>query len=230
MIDTLFQSIITYNDRTFTLTPTSILICASFAILLGLIISFVYILTNERYTRDFVVTLVVLPVLVMTVILMVNGNIGTGIATVGAFSLIRFRSIPGTAKEIAFIFFSMAAGLTCGLGFIGYALLITVLLSLVILVLYVLSYGENKHPTKVLKITIPEDLNYCDVFDDILEKYTQKYTLTGVKTTNLGSMFIITYNIKLNDDINEKEFIDEIRCKNGNLTVSLNIDDTTPTL
>ena len=229
-MDKLFESLILDSNNSIALTPATTLICAVCALVLGLIISAVYMLTNERYTKDYVITLVVLPVLVMTVIMMVNGNVGTGIATMGAFSLVRFRSIPGTAKEIAIIFFSMAAGLSCGLGYIGYASLITILLSFVLLIMHALSFGEQKKVTKVLKITIPEDLNYQDIFNDIFEKYTVNSTVTGVKTTNLGSLFIITYNVQLKAGINEKEFIDEIRCRNGNLTVSLNIAEDTLSL
>ena len=171
MIDKLFDSIMLDGNNLISLTPIKTIICASCALILGIIISAIYMITSERYSKDYVITLVVLPVLVMTVIIMVNGNVGTGIATMGAFSLVRFRSIPGTAKEIAIIFFSMVAGLSCGLGYIGYAFVVTLLLSAVLLIMQFLSFGEPKKPVKILKITIPEDLNYCDVFEDIFEKY-----------------------------------------------------------
>lgn len=205
--------------NTLTLTPGSMIICSLVSILLGLAIAACYMICTEKYSSSFVITLVILPVLVQAVIMMVNGNLGTGVAIVGAFSLVRFRSIPGTSREIGTIFFAMAVGLATGMGYIGFAAIITVLVALVYVLLTKLHFGERKDTAKQLKITVPENLNYAGLFDDIFAKYLSEFELNKVKTTNLGSMFEITYRIKLVDENLEKEMIDEIRTRNGNLTV-----------
>jgi uncharacterized membrane protein YhiD involved in acid resistance len=159
--------------------------------------------------------------------MMVNGNLGTGVAVMGAFSLVRFRSLPGSSKEISAIFFAMAVGLSTGMGYISFAAVMTIILSLTLLLLSKTSFGGGETSSKELKITIPENLNYADVFDDLFEKYTKSAVLEKVKTTNLGSMFDLHYRIELNDESEEKAFIDEIRCRNGNLTVACNKSQTT---
>jgi uncharacterized membrane protein YhiD involved in acid resistance len=189
------------------------------AIIMGVVIAFTY-MKSESYTKNFVITLVLLPVLVQTVIMLVNGNLGTGIAVVGAFSLVRFRSIPGSSREISFIFFAMAVGLATGMGFLTFAAIVTVIVCAAFFLLLKTSFGDNTHTNdRKLRITIPENLDYTDVFNDILEKFTKKASLEKVKLTNLGSMFELHYNITLKDVKEEKEFIDEIRCRNGNLTI-----------
>ena len=150
---------------------------------------------------------------------MVNGNLGTGVAVLGAFSLIRFRSVPGNAKDIACIFFSMAVGLATGMGYITFAALITVVVSVFYMLLSKTKFGESESPEKELKVIIPENLDYTEIFDDLFTKYTKKSSLEKVKTTNLGSMYELSYHILLKDKKQEKAFIDEIRCRNGNLTV-----------
>ena len=152
---------------------------------------------------------------------MVNGNLGTSIAIVGAFSLVRFRSIPGTSKEIVSVFFAMAIGLATGMGQIVFASLITVLVSFVLIVLSKSNFGTRKGNIKILKITLPDDLDYSEIFDDIFDKYVDDYKLERVKTVNLGSLFELTYQLKIKKNINEKEFIDDLRCKNGNLKIIL---------
>jgi len=196
-------------------------ICSLISILIGFIIAFVYTKCSTRYTKDYVLTLVILPLIVQTVIMLVNGNLGVGVAVMGAFSLVRFRSIPGSAKEISVIFFSMAAGLATGMGYVTYALFITVIVVLVIVVVYATKFGTPTTRMKQLRVTIPEDLDYTDIFDDIFDKYTDSVHIENVKTTNLGSLFTVTYDVKLKKNVNEKEFIDDIRCRNGNLTVVL---------
>ena len=156
------------------------------------------------------------------VIMMVNGNVGTGVAVAGAFSLVRFRSAPGSAKEIGMIFLAMSAGLIAGMGYLGYAVLFTVLLCLVFILYNLIGFGEQKASSyKTMTVTIPEDLNYTEVFDDVLKTYTSKYELKKVKTTNMGSMFRLTYDIALKDKALEKEMIDAIRVRNGNLEISV---------
>lgn len=174
-----------------------------------------------KYSKNFVVTLTILPSLVQVVMMMVNGNLGTSVAVLGAFSLIRFRSLPGNSREIASIFLSMAIGLSIGMGQILFAILITVIICLVIIILMYTKFGETKDTVKILKITIPEDLDYTGVFDDIFKQFTKDINLEQVKTTNIGSMFELKYSVKLLKNINEKEFIDTIRCRNRNLNISL---------
>ena len=203
-----------------TLTMGNFIICSLTSIVLGIVIAACYMICSEKYTKSFVVTLAVLPILVQAVITMVNGNLGTGVAIVGAFSLVRFRSIPGNAREIGSVFFAMATGLATGMGYIGYGAVLTVMVALVMIILSKAEFGGKKSAdNKQLKITIPENLNYTNLFNDIFEKYLSEYSLLRVKTTNLGSMFELTYSIKMDNDESEKEMIDEIRERNGNLTV-----------
>lgn len=211
----MFNSILTES-----LTLSSFIICIGAALALGLVISFIHMKTST-YSKNFAQTLAIIPALIATVIIMVNGNLGTSIAILGSFSLIRFRSVPGNSKEIINVFFAMAVGLACGTGYIGYAALITIVVALFILLLSSINYGENKNSFKILKIQIPEELDYTTVFDDLFKVYTNKCTLTNSKTVNMGSMFELTYNVKLKNDSDEKAFIDDIRVRNGNLRVSL---------
>lgn len=206
----MFNSII---ESSITLNSALIIFISS--IVLGLIISLIH-MKSDKCSKNMAITLAILPFLVSTVIIMVNGNLGTGIAVVGAFSLVRFRSIPGTSKEIAVIFFAMAVGLALGTGYVGYGFIITVIGSILLYILSNTKYGETSS-NKTLRLIIPEDVDYTKEFNEIFDKYTNKYSLTKVKTTNLGSLFELTYNIELKG--NEKEFIDEIRTHNGNLKV-----------
>jgi uncharacterized membrane protein YhiD involved in acid resistance len=169
-----------------------------------------------------------LPAVVCIVIMMVNGNVGTGVAVAGAFSLVRFRSVPGTAREIGMLFVAMGAGLICGMGYLGYAFLFAAVMCLVVLIYNRLDLGAKKNADayKTLNITIPEDLNYTDVFRDVLECYTKSWELARVKTTNLGSMYKLTYHITLRNPSKEKEMIDQLRCRNGNLEISVSRQET----
>ena len=175
----------------------------------------------EVYTKSFVLTLATLPAIVCVVIMMVNGNIGAGVAVAGAFSLVRFRSVPGTAKEIGMIFLAMGVGLVTGMGYIGYAVIFALIICVVNLVYTFISSKLNdiNNNSKLLKITIPEDLDYTDVFEDLFEEYTKSCELIKVKTTNMGSMFRLTYDVVLKDVKQEKMLIDKIRERNGNLEI-----------
>ena len=212
----MLESIFTNND----LTVTNLLICSSVSLILGLIIALVHKITS-KYSKNFLITLAVLPVLVMTIIFMTNGNLGTSIAIVGAFSLVRFRSLPGTSKEIMSIFFAMTIGLAMGMGAIIYAVIMTVLVGLVIIILSKTKFGESNNKDKILKVVIPEDMDYENVFDEIFTKYLNSYHINNVKTINMGSLFEICYTINEKNNISEKSFLDEIRVRNGNLKVSL---------
>ncbi|RHV77476.1 DUF4956 domain-containing protein [Clostridium sp. OF10-22XD] len=219
----------TIFDNTASITLTDFLLCLGVSLLIGLFLAGVSSY-KTRYTQSFFITMVLLPAIVCVVIMMVNGNIGTGVAVAGAFSLVRFRSIPGTAKEIGTIFLSMGAGLMAGMGYIAYAILFALILGLVSLILHALGVGSHSKPDGMtLRITIPEDLNYTDAFKDLFDTYTTKASLDAVKTTNMGSMFRLTYAISLKSDADQKEFLDALRCRNGNLEISLLNDSTAVT-
>lgn len=200
------------------LTLQNALICTLVSLVLGGVIAVIY-MAQGTYNKNFILTLILLPALIQAVIMIVNGNLGTSVAVLGAFSLVRFRSVPGSSKEISSIFFAMVVGLATGMGYITYAVLITVIIGIIFFALSKASFGEFKNTKKELKITIPENLDYTDIFDDIFKKYTKKSILSRVKTTNLGSMYELSYEIEMNDSLKEKEMIDEIRCRNGNLTI-----------
>lgn len=200
------------------LSFVSAVLCLASALLFGFIIALIYML-GGRYSKSFAVSLVLLPAVVQVVIMMVNGNLGMSVAVLGTFSLVRFRSAPGSSKEICSIFFAMAVGLATGMGYITFAALITVVLGGVLLILTKTNFGEPRRTEHDLKITIPENLDYTGVFDNILEKYTTGYSLEKIKTTNLGSMFELHYSIKMKNNAEEKKLIDELRCCNGNLPI-----------
>lgn len=201
------------------MTLSTVVICTLVSLFLGLIIALTYMFKNT-YSKNFIVTLVLLPAIVQSVIMVVNGNLGTGVAVMGAFSLVRFRSAPGSAKEIVSIFLSMAAGLANGMGYVTYSLLITAFLCIVMIILSGVHFGENHGKVRTLRITIPEDLNYIGLFDDLFKTYTSAARLEKSKTTNLGSLFELQYVVHLKDEKTEKEFIDEIRKRNGNLSIT----------
>ncbi len=203
------------------------LACLGAALAAGLIIA-LFFMYKSKPSKGFLATLALLPAIVCVVILMVNGNIGAGVAVAGAFSLVRFRSLPGSAKEIGAIFLAMAAGIVTGMGYLAYALLFVVIIGLVGILLANSRLGETKmlHCDKTMRITIPENLDYSGVFDDLFAEYTSKHCLTNVKTTNMGSLFKLTYNLTLKDSSAEKEFIDKLRCRNGNLEISLSLQET----
>ena len=209
------------------ISPKDFLLCLGVSLLLGIVLAFAYTF-KTRYTKSFIITLAIIPAIVCVVIMMVNGNIGAGVAVAGAFSLVRFRSAPGSAKEIAAIFLAMGAGLMCGMGYLAYATLFTVILGALFVLYNFVDFGLTKSNSvnKSLKITIPEDLDYTTVFDDIFEEYTSRYELERVKSTNMGSMFRLTYSITLRDSHKEKEFIDSIRTRNGNLEIIISKVET----
>ncbi|SEV94116.1 protein of unknown function [[Clostridium] fimetarium] len=178
---------------------------------------------KKGYNLDFIIGLVILPAIVSVVILLIGSNVARAFSMAGAFALVRFRSAPGSAKDIAVVFFSMASGLACGLGYITFAAIFVTAIIVVLLALSLSTFGEKKSCSKQLKITIPENLNYQSAFDDIFDSYTQKTELRNVKTTNMGTLFELTFIVGMKTNINEKAFIDEIRCRNGNLNISLGL-------
>ena len=226
MLDSLFKGLFD-TDYTSVISVSNFLLCIGFSLIIGLVIAFGY-MYRTRYTRSFVVTLALLPAVVCVVIMMVNGNVGTGVAVAGAFSLVRFRSAPGTAKEIGTLFLAMGAGLIAGMGYLGFSLLFTIIMCAVFMLYNHLDFGSKKNAAtyKTLNITIPEDLDYSGVFEDIFSEYTTSCELIRVKTTNMGSMFRLTYNIALRDITKEKKMIDMLRCRNGNLEITVSKQET----
>lgn len=204
-----------------------IFFCVCCALIIGLFLAFAY-MYRIRYTKSFVATLAVLPAVVCVVIMMVNGNVGVGVAVAGAFSLVRFLSVPGSAKEIGAIFLAMGTGLVVGMGYLGYGILVALLLGSVNMIYNCVGFGAGKKAElyKTLHITIPEDLDYTGVFEEILQTYTSQYEVVRVKTTNMGSLFKLTYNLTLKNKEQEKEFIDELRCRNGNLEITMSKQET----
>lgn len=229
MLDKLFRGLFD-SDLVSVISITDFLLCLGFSLVLGLIMAFAY-MYRTRYTKSFVVTLALLPAVVCVVIMLVNGNVGTGVAVAGAFSLVRFRSVPGTAKEICTLFLAMGAGLIAGMGYLGFSVLFTVVMCAMFLLYNRLDFGTKKNADayKTFSITIPEDLDYSGVFDDIFAEYTVSHDLARVKSTNMGSMFKLTYNVVLRDASREKEMIDKIRCRNGNLEITVSKQETTVT-
>jgi hypothetical protein len=200
-----------------TLTLQGMVLCTVFSLIFGFLIAGIYMFKNN-YSRSLATTLVLLPAIVQIVIMLVNGNIGAGVAVAGAFSLVRFRSIPGTAREIGALFFAMALGFVTGLGYIFYAFVFLLLIGGASLLLTQLSFGEDGS-VRVLKIKIPESLDYEGLFDDIFAKHTRSFRLEKVTTSDMGSLFELTYAVRLKSS--SKAFIDELRCRNGNLNITL---------
>lgn len=219
-MNNLFNNILT-NAST-EITVASALIAMLVAVAFGAAIGYTYYKTREEYyQRSMAVTLLMLPIILSVIILFIGSNIARAFSLAGTLSIIRFRSAPGDPMDIGFIFFDIAAGLACGVGLYGYGAIFVAILCVIILITEKCKIFEKKAVQKTLKITIPENLNYQDTFDDILEKYTKKYYLARIKTTDLGSLFELCYTVTMLSDANEKEFIDELRCRNGNLNINL---------
>ena len=221
MLDNFFKGVFD-TELTAVIDVTDFLLCIACSLVIGIILAASYMF-RTRYTKSFVVTIATLPAVVCVVIMMVNGNIGAGVAVAGAFSLVRFRSVPGTAKEIGMLFLAMGAGLIAGMGYLGFALLFTVILAAVNLLYNALNLGAKRNAAKYksFRITIPEDLDYTGVFEEVFREYTTACELTRVKSTNMGSMFRLTYDVVLRDPTKEKELIDQLRCRNGNLEINV---------
>lgn len=223
MLDSFFRGVFD-TELTTVIAPADFLLCVGVSLLIGLLLC-AMTMWRAKSSGSFVVTLALLPAVVCVVIMMVNGNVGAGVAVAGAFSLVRFRSAPGSAREIGAIFIAMGAGLIAGMGYLGYAVLFSLILGGVTMLYTAVHLGEGGR-NKTLHITIPEDLDYTGVFDPVLKEYTTDYTLRHVKTTNMGSLFKLTYDLTLRDPAKEKAFIDELRRRNGNLEISVSYQET----
>ncbi len=218
------------TEYTTLISVTDFLLCIGVSLMLGLVLALCY-MYRTRYTKSFVITLALLPAVVCVVIMLVNGNVGAGVAVAGAFSLVRFRSVPGTAKEICILFLAMGTGLVAGMGYLGFAALFALIMCAAFLLFNRFDLGTKKNGQtyKTLTVTVPEDLDYTEIFDDIFEEYTSSCDLARVKTTNLGSLFKLTYHVTLRNAVKEKEMIDKIRCRNGNLEICVSKQETVST-
>ncbi len=216
----MFSSII---DTAAGLTGESAFYCTITSAVLGLVAAILYRFNNPRPSKNLMVTLVVLPVLVQSVIMLVNGSVGAGIAVMGAFNLVRFRSAPGTSRELCYIFYAMGVGLATGMGYIGFAVIIAVAVGVILAVLGLIPAFKINRTAKMLKILIPEDMNYMDCFKDIFSEYLSASRLIMSKTVSMGTLYELRYEVILKSAEKEKEFIDKIRSRNGNLAVSCSI-------
>lgn len=221
MLDSIFKGLFD-TDLTTVISVGDFLLCLGISLLLGIILVLSY-MYKTRYTKSFLLTLGLLPAVVCVVIMMVNGNVGAGVAVAGAFSLVRFRSVPGSAKEICTLFLAMGAGLISGMGYLAFSLLFTLIMSAVLLVYNKISFGSVKNAAlyKTVKIVIPEDLDYTGVFDGVFSEFCSFSELTQVKSLNMGSMFRLTYDVILKNSTKEKELIDKLRIRNGNLEITV---------
>lgn len=220
MLDSIFNPIYT-SDFNF----TSYIFCTLASVVLGLVIAAASGFKNKQ-SKSVTLSLILLPAIVQTVIMLVNGSVGTGIAVMGAFSLVRFRSVPGSAKEIVAIFLAMATGLATAMGYVLLAVVFVVIICIVMILSTLIGKGEKDDLCRELRITIPEDLSYAHCFDDLFLKYTQSTRLVTVKTTNMGSLYKLIYDIKLKNDDSTQAFIDDLRCRNGNLEISIAVRAT----
>ncbi len=205
------------------LSPGKILIHLLLSLLCGLLISLSYIYGNKKAksSASMAITVVVLPAIVSVVISLVGSDIARAVSLGGVFALVRFRSAPGDSRDIAYVFFTMVTGLAVGIDCYVIAFMMVIVIGGVFLVLPKIGYAAIRKEEKVLKITIPENLDYQGVFDDLFAEYLEKCTLTYVKTINMGTLFLISYDVVMKKNINEKKFIDELRCRNGNLNIML---------
>ena len=208
-------------ETTLSITNAIITICVS--VVLGLIIALTYMKTFREviYSQGTVLTMVIVPAVIATIILLVGSNIARAFSLAGAFTIVRFRSQISDPKDLAYVFFAMGAGLACGVGFIGYGIIFTLVLCLIMFLLSAINFGMPKNTAKILKITMPENVDFDHIYDDIFEKYTTRFKPIKTRTADLGSVYEVIYDVRLKKDISEKEFIDEIRCRNSNLTIIL---------
>ena len=205
-----------------TITAGEFFFCVISSLVLGFLISAIYMITHRKdgYAQSYVLTIIMLPSIVTLILLLINTTYGA-LSLAGAFTLVRFRSVPGDPKDITYVFFAMAIGVSCGMGYIGFSIVFFIILGIVVFVLNAVNFGGCKLNHMTLKITIPENLDYKGVFDPVLKKYTSFYKLRRIKTTNFGTLFELIYSVDVYDDMDSKKFIDELRALNGNLNINL---------
>ena len=229
-MDKFFSSVLSKYDGTSSITesmakpitPSEFFICIGVAVLIGFLLSIVYMFTHRKdgYSKSYVLTMILVPAIISMILLMIN-TVAGALSLAGAFTLVRFRSVAGDPKDISYVLCAMAAGVACGIGYVGYAIVFFVLISAIMCVLSEIGFGANNVNHMTLKITIPEDLDYRNVFDPILTRYTKFYKLRRVKTSNFGTMFELIYSVDIEDRINQKQFIDSLRTLNGNMNITL---------
>lgn len=226
MFETVFKDNVIGTE---TVLPISeVLLCIAVALVLGVLIGTTYAIIAGKNNRSqsLFVSVIVLPILVAVIIMMISGNLARAFSMAGVFTLVRFRSMPGDAKDISFVFSSMAVGIAAGLGYLTIGAVLTVILCVIFIVIYKLGMGGNSSSDKLLRIVIPEDLNYEEIFTDLFEKYTNKCSLKKVRTTNLGALYELSYLISLKKDVSVKSFMDDLRCRNGNLVIMISSYET----
>ncbi|KUP20711.1 DUF4956 domain-containing protein [Paenibacillus sp. DMB5] len=224
MLDSIFTAVSDSTALTFGNAVLTILI----SLALGALISFTYMRTSPAgYSQSFTLTMVLLPVIVAIIILLIGSNVARAFSLAGAFSIIRFRSAPGDPKDITFVLFTMASGLACGVGAYAYAVLFTIILCIIMVILNRTGFGVRKSAQKTLKVTIPENLGYEEAFAEVFNKFNVAYELKKIRTTELGSLYELVYNVTLDEHTSQKEFLDAIRTRNGNLDLSLTMCPTT---
>jgi hypothetical protein len=225
MFDTIFEDLSLTSGLSISIR--SVLVCIAVALILGIVISCAYFITTPRKDRSasFVLSLVILPTIVAVVIILIGGNLARAFSMAGIFTIVRFRSVPGDSKDISFVFLTMAVGLAVGLGYLALGAVVTLIIGAVIVLVNKSGFGTTKLREKRLRITIPEDMNYHGVFDEIFAEYTSHVQLQKVKTSNMGTLFDLSYDVILKSDLKEKEFIDALRCRNGNLGIALSIKE-----
>lgn len=222
MLDNLFNNVLANVSAEITFGTAVIAILIS--VILGALIAITYYITaDDGFQRSFAITLLMLPVILSVIILFVGSNIARAFSLAGTLSIIRFRSAPGDPRDIGFIFFDIAAGLACGVGLYGYGAIFVIILCAILIIAEKCNLFERKNTRRILKITIPENLNFDGAFDEVLKKYTNRYKLEKIKTTDLGSLFELCYSITLKNNIKEQQFINELRCRNGNLNIMLSV-------
>jgi len=221
----MFESILTSTTAATTISLGDAILTIIVSFILGALISFTYMKTSTKggYSQNFALTLVIIPTVIAIIVFLVGSNVARAFSLAGALSIIRFRSAPGDSKDISYVLFTTSAGLAVGTGLFGYGILFTGSLCLLMYVLKLVNFGANKTSKNLLKITIPEDLDYEGVFDDLFLQYTIGHELLKVKTTDLGSLFQLVYTVVLNNETSQKEFIDKLRCRNGNLNITLSM-------
>lgn len=226
----MLETLLALAASTTDITLATALLAIGVSVAIGILISLTYMGTSGRkgHSRNFALTLVLTPAVVAAIILLIGSNIARAFSLAGAFAIIRFRSVPGDPKDTAYVLFTMATGLASGAGYFGYAVLFAVLLCAVMFVLHVTGFGARKASPRVLKITVPEDLDYEGAFDEVLGRYTTGWTLTRVKTADLGSLYELVYAVRMDERTNRKEFLDALRCRNGNLNIALSMGEETP--
>lgn len=221
----MFESILNKVTTGTSISLINAMLTIVISFILGGLISFTYMKTAKKsgYSPNFALTLIIVPTVIAIIVLLIGSNLARAFSLAGIFSLIRFRSTPGDPKDISYILFTTAAGLACGTGYYGYAVLFTVFLCLLMFALNIFNFASRKNSQKLLKITIPEDLNFEGAFDDIFEQFTTGHELLKIKTTDLGSLYQIVYTVTMDNSVSQKEFLDQLRCRNGNLNITLSM-------